>query len=202
MIRINKLALVLALILFVAVHPVYAQQQGPGIRHFDFVPQEGRIVFLVDSTLHSFQGKVKDAEGFAEWNMDDRGETAAGVLKFKVQSMTTDYKARDEAMRESFEAEKYPFIVFSVKRAVISSLAEAEKARIELTGELDLHGVKKEIEIPAEATWTNTRIYIKGQKELSLKDFRISPASFLFFKVKDTVVVKFDLVGAEKTSLR
>ncbi len=203
MIKINKLALVLALILFVAAHPVYAQPQGPGIRHFDFVPQESTIVFLADSTLHSFHGRVKDAEGFAEGDMEHLGETAAGVLKVKVKSMTTDYKARDAAMIESLEAEKYPFIVFSVKRALVSSLSEDKlRARIELTGELNLHGVKKEIEIPAEATWADARIYIKGKKELSLKDFRINTASFLFFKVKDKVVVEFDMVGKEKTFLR
>jgi polyisoprenoid-binding protein YceI len=199
LIKINKLALLLALTVFVAAHPVYAQQQGPGIRHFDFVPEESTIVFLAGSTLHSFHGRAKDAEGFAEGDMEHLGETGAGVLKVKVKSMTTGYKMRDEPMIESLEEEKYPFIVFSVKRAAVSSLSEDKlRARIVLTGELNLHGVTKEIEIPAEVTWVDTRMHLKGKKELSLKDFRINPASFLFFKVKDNVVVEFDMVGKEK----
>ncbi len=199
MTKIKKAAPVLTLILFLAVHPVYAQQQGPGIRHFDFVPQESTIVFLAGSTLHSFHGRAEDVEGFAEGDVEHLGETVAGVLKVKVKGMATGYKARDESMLLSLEEEKYPFIVFSVKRAAVSSLSEDKsRARIELKGELNLHGVKKEIEIPAEVTWADTRISIKGKKELSLKDFRINPASFLFFKVKDKVVVEFDMVGKEK----
>ena len=126
--------------------------------------------------------------------MEHLGETAAGVLKVKVKAMATGNKGRDESMMESFEEKKYPFIVFSVKRASVSSLSEDKlRARIELKGELSLHGVTREIEIPAEVTWADTRISIKGEKELSLKDFRINPASFLFFRVKDKVVVEFDM---------
>jgi len=193
----------LALILFLTTHPVYAQQQATGIRHFDFVPQESAIVFLAGSTLHSFHGRAEDAEGFAEGDVEQLGETAAGVLKVKVKGMATGNKARDESMMESLEEKKYPFIVFSAKGAAVSFVSEDKsKARIELKGELNLHGVKKEIEIPAEITWADTRISIKGKKELSLKDFRINPASFLFFKVKDKVVVEFDMVGKEKAFSR
>lgn len=199
MTEIKRLIPVFALILYLAAHPVHAQRQVPGVRHFDFVPQESTIVFLAGSTLHSFHGTAKDAEGFAEGDMEHLGETAAGVLKVKVKSMATGYKARDESMMESLEEEKYPFIVFSVKRAAVSSLSEDKlRARIELTGELNLHGVKREIEIPAEVTWADTRIYIRGKKELSLKDFGINPASFLFLRVKDKAVVEFDMVGKEK----
>ena len=199
MIKINKLAIILALILFAVAQPIYAQQQRQGIRHFDFLPQENTIVFLAGSTLHSFHGRVTESEGFAERDVEHLGETASGVLTVKVKSMTTDHKARDAAMLESLEEEKYPFIVFSVKGATVSSLSEDKlKARIALMGELNLHGVRKVMEIPAEVTWADTKIYIKGKKELSLKDFRINPASFLFLKVKDKVVVEFDMVGKEK----
>ncbi|MFZ3115245.1 MAG: YceI family protein [Syntrophales bacterium] len=199
MIKINKLAIIAALILFVPVHIAAAQQQGWGNRRFDFVPQESRIVFGAASTLHSFHGRANDAEGFAEGEMEHLGETATGVLKVAVKSMTTDHKARDAAMLESLEAEKYPFILFFVKHIAISSLSENKlKARTVLTGELNLHGIKKVIEMPAEVTWAYPKIYIKGRKELSLKDFSINPASFLFVKVKDKVVVEFDMVGKEK----
>lgn len=196
MIKINKLTFCLSLLLFVTSHPVYAQLQGLGIRHFDFVPQESTIVFHAASTLHSFQGSAGNAEGFAEVDIEHLGETAAGVLRVRVKSMTTGHKARDEAMLESLKEEKYPVIAFSVKHVAVSSFSEDKlKAMIELTGELNLHGVKKVIAIPAEVTWSDAKIFIKGKKELFLKDFRIAPASFLFIKVKDKVVVEFDIVG-------
>lgn len=174
-------------------------EQGPGVRRFDFVPQESSVTFSASSTLHDFQGKAAALEGFAELDTDRPAETAAGRLVVRAKSMTTDDKWRDDAMAEALETERHPDITFVLKSARVLFLSDDRmRGRLALAGDLSIHGVTKAVEIMAIVAWTGAKIEIMGSKELSLADYGIHPKSFLFLKVHDKVVVSFDVVGREK----
>ena len=193
-----KYFLILFFLFYPAIPYTYCE-----IQRFDFIPEQSRITFFMQSTLHDFDGIAKEFDGFAEGDIEHIAETGKGSLKIKVKSMTTNHQKRDEYMMGDMEEGKYFFITFFLKSAKPSYVSEDKsKARLEITGDLEIHGTKKEVGIPVDVMTVDGRIHIIGQKEISLKDFKVKPTSFLFLRVKDKMVIKFDIAGMKNDVLR
>ena len=108
-------------------------------------------------------------------------------------------QAIESALREDvLETAKYPQITFT-SRSVTSERRGDGTFDVRLTGDLKLHGVKKQITIPARVSVENGTLHAIGVIELRQTDFRITPFSFVSGSVgiRDVVTLSFDIVAMQ-----
>ena len=111
-------------------------------------------------------------------------------------------QAIESALREDvLETAKYPQIVFTCK-SVTSERRGDGTFDVRLTGDLKLHGVKKQIIIPARVSIENGTLHAIGVIELRQTDFKITPFSFVSGSVgiRDVVTLSFDIVATQQQS--
>jgi polyisoprenoid-binding protein YceI len=100
--------------------------------------------FQVRHMVTKVRGRLQDFGGTIQ--VDPKNAEASSVeLTFKTASVSSDNESRDKDLRSPnfFDVEKYPTMTF--KSSKIKKLGED---RYEVTGILDLRGVKKEITVP------------------------------------------------------
>ncbi|MBI5375093.1 MAG: YceI family protein [Candidatus Schekmanbacteria bacterium] len=164
---------------------------------FTFTSPESKVVFEGSSTFHDFDGKASEISGFAEGDIENLEDTSKGTFEVKVVSMTTNHEKRDSNMMEDMAEKLFPVISFNLTRIAIlkKPASESDHYLVKISGELAMHGVKKDIAFPATMSLSDKAINLKASVPLSLKDFDIKPRTFLFMSVKDQIKVDFDLTG-------
>lgn len=157
---------------------------------------------------HDHKIGVRDFTGQATFTR----ENAKGAsLTLTVQASSLYLLGEDElgqrqaiesALREDvLETAKYPQIVFT-SRSVTSERRGDGTFDVRLTGDLKLHGVKKQITIPARVSVEGGALHAIGVIELRQTDFKITPFSFVSGSVgiKDVVTLSFDIVATQPQS--
>ncbi|HKX30490.1 MAG TPA: YceI family protein [Blastocatellia bacterium] len=132
----------------------------------------------------------------------------AGALELEIDARSLVVLDRDVSRsdrtkiynnmhKEVLESEKYQKITF--KSVSVSDLKQtgAQIYSLKLNGDLSLHGVTKRIVLPVTATVSEQQLRAEGQYRLKQSDYGIKPTSAAVgaVKVKDEVVVSFNLVG-------
>ncbi len=123
-----------------------------------------KIKHLVGSVRGGF-GKVTGSVDYDEANPDG---SAVNVI-IDVNSVDTYNADRDKHLKNEdfFDTAKYPEMTFKSKKVAAGTI----------TGDLTLHGVTKEIEIPytlgglADDPWGNKRLGGSGEVKLDRRDF-------------------------------
>ena len=94
------------------------------------------------------------------------------------------------------ETAQYPEVVFVSKDVSMKKIAEG-RYRVQIVGELSLHGVTRRHSIAAEAEINGEAIRARGEFALRLSDYNIKPVKALggTLKVKDEVEFFFDIAA-------
>ncbi len=157
---------------------------------------------------HDHKIGVRDFTGQATFVRDNpRGVSLSLTVQAKSLYLLgeNDIGARqsiESALREDvLETAKYPVIVFK-SRSVTSERRGDGTFDVRLTGDLALHGVKKQITIPARVSLDNGALHAIGVIELRQTDFKITPFSFASGTVgiRDVVTLSFDIVATQPQS--
>ncbi|HWW75209.1 MAG TPA: YceI family protein [Pyrinomonadaceae bacterium] len=93
------------------------------------------------------------------------------------------------------EPAKYPEITF--RSTDVSVTARGGGFKVELGGDLTLHGVTRRVRIPAEVTLEGQTLRARGEFEIKRSDFKV-PATSAFHgtvRVRDRLKVIFDIVA-------
>jgi polyisoprenoid-binding protein YceI len=101
----------------------------------------------------------------------------AGTITVDTTSITSDESRRDNRLRsEGLETDAYPTATFTVTQPVEIPAAamNGTPSDITLVGELELHGVKKSVSIPAQAQLVDGTIQVAGSLSFPLSDFGIT----------------------------
>ena len=133
---------------------------GFGVRHLGIALVEGRF---------------KDVTGTVEYNADDVTRSTVN-FSAKIDSIDTGVAARDTHLKSAdfFEAEKFPEMTFR------STKLERVNGRLNLTGDLTIKGVTKQVSFPFSMTggvkdpWGGTRFGIAAGTTLNRRDFGIN----------------------------
>lgn len=133
---------------------------GFGVRHLGIALVEGRF---------------KDINGTIEYNADDISKSSVRFTA-KIDSIDTGVAARDTHLKSAdfFEAEKHPEMTFQ------STKVARVNGRLNLTGDLTIKGVTKQVSFPFSMTggikdpWGGTRFGIAAGTTLNRKDFGIN----------------------------
>lgn len=94
------------------------------------------------------------------------------------------------------EPAKYPEIVFK-SRSVTGKAAGANQYDLKITGDLTLHGVTRQIVIPAKVSLTGNDLRAVGEFSIDRGDFNVKATSAFhgMIRVRKTVKFTFDIVG-------
>jgi len=107
----------------------------------------------------------------------------------------------DAALRDHLlETRKYPTITFT-SRAVKAVSSADRTFDVNLTGTLDLHGVRRDVSVPMTLAFQGDSLRARGTLQLRQRDFKIAPFSFAggTVTVADRVTLSFAIV-ARRTS--
>jgi len=109
-------------------------------------PNHSQIGFKVKHMMiTNVSGQIRDYKG----NMNvlyDNFDTASFSFSGRIASLTTNNEARDKHLMSAdfFNAEKFPIIAFKS-----TGLIKKDDNEFELSGDLDMHGITKNVQMKA-----------------------------------------------------
>ena len=96
------------------------------------------------------------------------------------------------------QPDKYPEITFKSTDVRVENAAGGQ-FRVQIGGDLNLHGVTRHVVIPADVTMAGEELRAKGEFEISRKDFGV-PATSAFHgtvRIRDRLKVIFQIVARQ-----
>jgi polyisoprenoid-binding protein YceI len=119
------------------------------------------------------------------------------VVKADMTQLESDSSRRDGFLRDrSLETNAFPTAGFVLTEPVeLDGVPEeGEPVSVIAKGELTLHGVTREVEIPIDAQVTGERIAVVGSTDVLFADYDIeAPSAAVVLSVDDNGVVEFQL---------
>jgi polyisoprenoid-binding protein YceI len=159
-------------------------------------PAASRVTFGIRHKLHAVDGVAREVEGRAIVAADGKVQA---MVRIPVASLDTDEANRDEDMREVLEARKFPFVVLRGIGTLPMPPPRGAPVRLELAGELEVHGVRRPLTAPVEVVFADDgSARVKGAFQISLDEYRIERPSLLLVRIDDACKVAFDLVVREE----
>jgi len=146
-------------------------------------PAYSTITFSVRHLgINSIKGRFNELAGSL---LVDKGVLKEASVTIQVQSLDTGLEQRDDRLRggDFFDAAKYPTITFKAKRirpARVYARHKLPDGRVTIVGDFTMHGVTKELRLPAKTTGPvtdpsgNVRIGLEAKMTLRRKDYGIA----------------------------
>jgi polyisoprenoid-binding protein YceI len=159
---------------------------APGTYAVD--PSASTLRYSITHKLHQVEGTSHEMEGKAIVRPD-------GSVITQVRAPIASFKSgdgnRDEHMLETMNVGSFPFVVFK-------GVARAGEGPVQLNGQLELHGVKKDVPVTVEVErQPDGALRVKGHLDVSLTAHRIERPSLLFIQIDDACVIAIDLLLRE-----
>ena len=166
----------------------------------DLIPVPGRseVTFAATFPLGNFTGRAGDIGGQFRADPADLRQGVTGALRVRVTSLRTGVDGRDRDMLRLLASARYPEIVFTLERAEASFASITDRADVLLTlhGVMSIRGVDRPMTFPGRARFREDKLWVRGESELRLSDFGMTPPSRFFFRVRDRLLVGFDVTLA------
>lgn len=154
--------------------------------------QSGTLSFTGHSTFGDFVGTTTAVSGGVIGSADVAG--ARGWVEAPVASLATGNSRRDGDLRFTMEAAKYPTMRFDLAGFTVNSAAAPpEPVAGTLRGTLTIHGVARDVAIPATLVAAADTIDASGAFPLDLADYRIGGLTRLFgtLRMRRNIEVRF-----------
>ena len=120
------------------------------------------------------------------------------VIEVDLTALTSDDSRRDGALRrQALETNTYPSTTFTLTQPIPidAAPAEGEMLSVTATGDLTLHGVTREVQIPMEGQLVGDRVAVVGSIEVVFADYDMdSPSAFIVLAIDDHGIMEFQLV--------
>ncbi len=102
---------------------------------------------ILHNRVANFYGRFNQIEGSLTWGGEDLSQAKVSVT-IPMESVDTNDTKRDDHLRgpDFFNSRRFPKMTF------VSSKVEGTPKALKVTGTLSLHGVEKEITVPASFT--------------------------------------------------
>lgn len=156
------------------------------------------LVVSGTSTLHAWDMKSSKGDCQATFTLNSTGAPSAiSSLSFSTtaQSLKSEHKAMDKNAYKALKAEQHPQISFSASSGTVTG-SDAAGYTVKCTGKLTIAGTTKDAEVIGVCKVnTDKSITVTGSTQISMKNFGMSPPSFMMGAVKtgNDVVLKFNL---------
>jgi polyisoprenoid-binding protein YceI len=176
------------LLLLAAACPLSAQQGPIG----SGTVREGTLSFDGHATMGDFTGTTQTVTGEFEGAPELNG--VRGWVEAPVQTLVTGNGKRDRDLNKSMESQQYPALRFELT-GVSAGSGAPDSLPVTLQGHLVLHGVTREVALPAILTLANDHVRIRSSFPLNLKDYRIGGLTKMLgmLKMHEDIVVHVDV---------
>ena len=157
-------------------------------------PAHTSVKFTLGDVLHTVHGTFQLKRGALQF--DPSSGKVSGEIVVDAKSGDSGSGMRDRKMhREVLESEKYPEISFRPDR-VEGAVASTGKSSVKVHGMFAIHGVDREITVPAEVEmaadhWTATVHFTVPYEKWGMKN-----PSTLFLRVNDSVEIDLTTAGS------
>jgi len=162
--------------------------------NLQFEPAHTSVNFTLGDVLHTVHGTFQLIRGALQ--LDSSAGKLTGEIVVDAKSGASGSGTRDRKMhREVLESEKYPEISFRPDR-LEGTVALAGKSSVKVHGMFGIHGVEREITVPAEVEmsadhWTATVRFTVPYEKWGMKN-----PSTLFLRVNDSVEIDLTAAGS------
>jgi polyisoprenoid-binding protein YceI len=146
------------------------------------VSSKGSVKFFSDAVIEDITATTTKASGIIDLS---KGEFAFSVP-------IRDFKFEKSLMREHFnekymESEKFPKATFLGK--IQNFDASTASQEIKAVGKMTIHGVTREVEIPATMKKTDSNYQVDSKFMVKLEDYNITIPQLLFQNIAESVEV-------------
>lgn len=140
---------------------IYSSLSAAGEQKFSVDDPAGRntVTFKSEAPLEDIVGTSNKITGYIVFNPDNPGEGGFAELSVPVSSLKTGIPLRDEHMQSAgwLDAGSYPEITLKLNKVLDARvLKETDSSRtfnVTVSGELNLHGVSKPVEMEARLSY-------------------------------------------------
>jgi polyisoprenoid-binding protein YceI len=154
----------------------YAQPKPPAKRA---LLRSGTLSFLGRATIAGdFVGSTNSVTGAAEGDLSD----ARGWVEAPVATLGTGNVHRDRDLRASLDATIHPVMRFDLVSTTTLAWAHdaADTVTLLLHGNLTVHGVTRNVDLPAVASCIADTIHITTAFPLDLAEYRVGGLTRMF----------------------
>jgi polyisoprenoid-binding protein YceI len=157
----------------------------------DGVVRQGKLSFDGRATTGNFTGSTTTLSGKLQGGQLSR---VRGWVEAPVRTLVTGNQRRDRDLNKSMESDKYPTIRFELTD--VSGGGEGDSLSLMLHGRFIIHGVDREVTVPANIAFGSEGIRVRGVTPLNLKDYKIGGLSkgLGLFRMHEEIVVHIDLL--------
>jgi len=123
-----------------------------------------------------------------------------GSILFKAMKIRSESSGMDKKAQEALKAESNPDITFTTTAPVTLTLS-GNKASGNITGTLQLAGIRKTITVPVTIEIeTSAKMVMTSNIKIKMTDYQMEPPTAVFGTIKcgDTVEVKLKMVYSAK----
>ena len=169
----------------------------------DAVLESGTLSFLGHATVGDFVGVTTNVAGAIIGGRDY--SVTRGWVEAPVRTLLTGNDHRDRDLRASMDVGRYPMMRFDLNGAtfVASPLGAADSTALVLHGALSIHGVTRNVDLPATARRSGEKTSITVRFPLSLADYEIGGLTKMFglLRMQNQIEVRVDLVFVDTPTL-
>jgi len=156
------------------------------------VLRSGTLSFTGHSTVGDFVGTTTAVSGGVVGNAELAN--ARGWVEAPVTTLSTGNGLRDRDLRATMEVAKYPTMRFELDAVTIEpSAARSDTVSGALRGALTIHGVTRDVAIPATLIAAGDTIDVSGAFPVDLADYKVGGLTRLFgtLRVHRNIDVRF-----------
>lgn len=154
-------------------------------RTYSVDPAASVVKFHLSHKMHPVDGSSAQIEGKALLGEDGKVQA---MVRIPAASFDTGDANRDSHLRETLESSKFPYVVLKAVTALVVPVAQGKALEARLQGELDFHGVKRPIQVPAQIAFAKDgSAVVTARFPVNLEAHQIERPSLLFVKVDENV---------------
>jgi polyisoprenoid-binding protein YceI len=167
-----------------------------GAETLPITPENSKIEFIGSKVTGSHNGSFKQFSGTI--NLAKEGIDQSQVtIEVDTNSVVTDADGLTQHLKTAdfFDVAKYPKATFTSTKIEPAATAGATHT---VTGNLDLHGMKKSISFPANIQVAADAVTVNAEFAINRKDFGINYAGKANDFIRDEVVMKLSVKAPRK----
>lgn len=164
-------------------------------RPYAVLAGKSQVRFEASYPLGDFSGVTEEVAGAVRLDPADLPGGVAGSVRADPSRLRTGNDGRDRDLRKTLETDRHGEIRFHAEEVKSSfpSLAEGADVTLRITGVLSIRGVERATTWTGRARLEGGTIWVRGETDLRLTDFGITPPRKFFLTVGDAVRASFDL---------
>jgi polyisoprenoid-binding protein YceI len=177
------------LYLAACLFPLIASPASAQVRSLEMLKNESFVTYRLHHPLHNVEATSKDVDCKITADPSAR-EIKTVSAQVDVTTFDSGNSNRDSHAMEVIDALSYPEASFA------STSVSQNGDSIKVSGKMTFHGVTKDIVIPAACRWSDGKLKVQGQFDLSLTEFKVQRPSLLLMPVDDALKFSFVAVFA------